>query len=105
MSFQVFDEAEGHCTLRDGTPHNTVRVYDESENCNVYIPDCNKPGNFYFIRYLYFMQTNLFQAYFPFLRIVRSTTTARSTDMDINNSSIVVRTTLCIIQSYIGVPQ
>ncbi|XP_053687697.1 uncharacterized protein LOC128737153 [Sabethes cyaneus] len=45
-SDMVFDETEGKCVERKGTPPSTVRVYDESENCDVVIPNCNQAGVF-----------------------------------------------------------
>ncbi|XP_055531529.1 uncharacterized protein LOC129722246 isoform X2 [Wyeomyia smithii] len=42
----VFNETEGRCVERNWTSAKTIRVYDESENCDVVVPNCNQPGVF-----------------------------------------------------------
>ncbi|XP_065077696.1 uncharacterized protein LOC135700957 [Ochlerotatus camptorhynchus] len=41
-----FNETLGQCILPANKPHDTIRIYDESENCDVMIPNCNKDGKF-----------------------------------------------------------
>lgn len=42
---QKFNETLGRCVPRIDELQETIRIYDESENCGIMIPDCNKDGN------------------------------------------------------------
>nr|XP_029729035.1 uncharacterized protein LOC109408248 [Aedes albopictus]XP_029729036.1 uncharacterized protein LOC109408248 [Aedes albopictus] len=41
-----FNETLGRCVPRMDKLQQTIRIYDESENCGIMIPDCNKDGKF-----------------------------------------------------------
>ncbi|XP_058465322.1 mucin-2-like [Malaya genurostris] len=45
-SEMTFDETQKHCVQTNETLPNTVRVYDESHDCDVMIPNCNEAGIF-----------------------------------------------------------
>ncbi|XP_062550940.1 uncharacterized protein LOC134215856 [Armigeres subalbatus] len=41
-----FNDTIGRCIPRVDESRYTIRIYDESENCGIMIPDCNKDGKF-----------------------------------------------------------
>ena len=43
---QIFCEASQKCIKREGKRAKTIRVYDESENCHVRIPNCRGVGKY-----------------------------------------------------------
>uniref|UniRef100_A0A182IZA3 Uncharacterized protein n=1 Tax=Anopheles atroparvus TaxID=41427 RepID=A0A182IZA3_ANOAO len=42
----VFSDTEKRCIMQTNNPPSTIKVHDESQNCNIIVPDCNGVGLF-----------------------------------------------------------